>query len=304
MFKINRTTFFAYIRKSPFGGRLSQLQIDGMNAILDAWAASGMTDIRWLAYMFATTFHETGQRMQAIRETFATSDKQAIARLDAAYKSGRLKVSKPYWRTGYFGRGLVQLTHLANYLKLGHILGIPLDRNPSLALQLDIAIKIMFEGMTRGLSSKGDFTNKSLEDYFSDTFNDPIGARKIINGTDKAKLIASYHVSFLDALNAAQATYIDDGRKTDHIADDVKPEDAKADDVKPSESKSLWTILLSVFAGGGLSANEALSSGSTLLQAVSNPWALIALLSVVAAGVLVFLVATGRLRIMRNREAL
>ena len=62
------------------------------------------------------------------------------------------------------------------------------------------AIKIMFEGMTKGSSSFGDFTGRCLEQYFNSTTNDTIGARKIINGTDKAKLIADYHNVFLNSI--------------------------------------------------------------------------------------------------------
>lgn len=301
MKNINRTTFFAYVRKSPFGGKLTQMQIDGMNAILDAWFNSTMTDLRWLAYMLATVFHETGATMQPVRETFANSDKQAIARLDKAWKSGRLKVSRPYWRDGWFGRGLVQITHLDNYIRLGKILSINLRANPALALDMNVAIRIMFEGMTRGLSAKGDFSGRSLENYFTDTIDNPVGARAIINGKDKAQLIAGYHKSFLDALNKAFETYVDDGRKTDIIVPGVDPEDAKPDDVKPSESKSLWAIFVSVFAGGGISASEALSSGSTVLQAINNPWAMIALLSLLAVTVLGFLIYTGRLQILHKK---
>lgn len=298
---INRTTFFAYVRKSPFGGRLSQMQIDGMNAILDAWFNTTMTDMRWLAYMLATAFHETGARMQPVRETFATSDKQAIANLDRAFKRGQLKwVKTPYWRDGAFGRGLVQITHWINYTKMGTILSIDLRGNPSLALKMVISIRIMFEGMTRGVSLKGDFTGKSLEDYFNDTVDDPEGARRIINGKDKAKLIATYHKAFLDALNAAEATYKNDGRAVDYIAPDVKPEDATADDLPATKSKSLWALIASIFAGGGLSATEALSGGSSILSAVGNPWAFLAFLSVIAGALLVWLIYTGRLQIMRK----
>ena len=206
---INRTTFFNYVRKAPFGGRLIQSQIDGMTAILDAWESFTSTDVRWLAYMFATAFHETGATMQPVRETLAKSDAQAIARLESAYKSGKLRsVKTPYWRKdanglSWFGRGLVQLTWKPNYVRMGDILGIPLDKNPSLALDLETAVQIMFEGMTKGASSKGDFTGKSLENYFNSTTDDPVGARKIINGTDKAQLIAGYHKNFLDAITEA-----------------------------------------------------------------------------------------------------
>ena len=66
---MNRTTFLAYARRAPFGGRLTQSQIDGMNAILDEWdrrqSTAKVIDNRWLAHMLATVFHETGRHPAA-----------------------------------------------------------------------------------------------------------------------------------------------------------------------------------------------------------------------------------------------
>ena len=83
---------------------------------------------------------------------------------------------------------------------MGRLLGVNLLKNPELALVLETAIQIMFEGMLRGSSSVGDFTGKCLEMYFNDKIDDPKGARRIINGTDKATLIANYHYQFLKCL--------------------------------------------------------------------------------------------------------
>lgn len=182
---INRKAFFKSVRSSF--GKLKQSQVDGFNAILDAWDVSEMTDLRWLAYMLATAWHETAKTMQAIEE----------------YGKGR---GRPYGKvdpkTGhaYYGRGLVQLTWADNYKKMGKILQIPLYENPHLALDLEIAVEIMFEGMLTKKSFSGDFTGVSLEKYFNSKTDDPIGARRIINGTDKAKLIAGHHGKFLSAL--------------------------------------------------------------------------------------------------------
>lgn len=286
---LNRTTFFTYVRNAPFGGRLKQSQVDGMNAILDAWENSGMKDTRWLAYMLATVFWETAQTMQPVRETLAKSDKQAIANLEKAWNAGKLpSVKTPYWRDGSFGRGLVQLTHMMNYITMGKIIGVDLAGDPSLALRSDIAIEIMFEGMTRGVSSKGDFTGKSLEDYFNEKTDDPVGARKIINGNDKASLIAGFHKNFLDAIAAAQGT-------------DKASGPVVADDVPNGQSKSLWTIFAGIFGGGGFSLMDAMSGGSTVLTAISNPWALAAFVALLCGGSALFwLVWSGRIQILRG----
>jgi hypothetical protein len=188
---LDARAFFDAIRPSVFGGHLSQAQMSGMQAVLDAWTQSGMTDLRWLAYMFATMVRETGSTMQAIEE----------------WGKGK---GRPYGRpdpvTGetYYGRGLVQLTWKANYQKMGDLLGIDLVHHPELALDRDTAIHIMFEGMTRGKSGRGDFTGKSLEDYFNAHSTDWVNARRIINGTDHAQEIANNAQRFFKALQAAQ----------------------------------------------------------------------------------------------------
>ena len=61
----------------------------------------------------------------------------------------------------------------------------------------------MIEGMTRGISNHGDFTGVSLETYFNSYKDDPINARRIINGLDQANKIAGYHYKFLNAIKKA-----------------------------------------------------------------------------------------------------
>lgn len=279
---MNRQTFFSYVRKAPFGGKLSTAQVQGMEAVLDEWENRKLTDDRWLAYILATDFHETGGRMQPVRETFANSDAQAIARLDAAYASGKLKsVKTPYWRDGWFGRGLVQITHEDNYRKMGV--------SKADALKLGPAVRVLFDGMI-----DGDFTGKKLDQFFNGNTNDPVGARKIVNGKDKAKLIAQYHGNFLDAITAA---------KEPGKAPAVVVEEAKPDDVPPAKSKSLWAILLAIFTGGGAGVIGQISeNGSKILNAVNNPWAALSLLSIVGGGVLIWMLATGRLQQFRSKS--
>jgi predicted chitinase len=117
---------------------------------------------------------------------------------------GKIKMNRrPYTTPNkiYYGRGYVQLTWYENYEKMGRLLGVDLLNNPELAMSPPIAIKIMIEGMTKGDSNLGDFTGKSLEMYFNEKANDPKNARRIINGMDKAALIAGYHYKFLKALS-------------------------------------------------------------------------------------------------------
>src|SRR6478736_1721810 len=134
---MNLTTFFAYVRRAPFGGRLAQSQIDGMNAILAEWDKRGLMDKRWLAYMLATAFHETGGKMQPVRE--AGGEKYLR--------------SKKYYP--WVGEGLVQVTWEANHRKFG-------ATKPGQLLTMPIAIRALFDGMIDGM-----FTGKKLENYFN-----------------------------------------------------------------------------------------------------------------------------------------
>ena len=197
---MDRRTFFDCVRGSVFRGRLSQTQVDGLNHLLDVWQREASGPDAQLAYCLATSFHETAHTMRPVRETLAVSDAQAIRRLDAAWRAGRLKVSRPYWRDGFFGRGHVQLTHKANYQKMGAMLGIDLAGKPSLALDADISARILFAGMLDGA-----FTGKRLDRYVTATRHDFRGARRTVNGMDKAGLIAGYAEAFLEALKMARA---------------------------------------------------------------------------------------------------
>ncbi|MDP9772603.1 UNVERIFIED_ORG: hypothetical protein QE434_001392 [Rhizobium sp. SORGH_AS 755] len=299
---MDATTFFAYARRAPFGGRLTQGQIDGMNALFRCWDSHKIPapDKRHLAYILASVFHETGGRMVPVRETFASTDAGAIAALDKAYKAGRLgQVGKPYWRKGangkaYFGRGDIQLTHEENYKVLGERIDVDLVGNPSLALDLDISAEIAIVGMLEGL-----FTGKKLTDYFNLKKDDPVGARAVVNGRDKAKLIAGYYQSFLDALEAATLAYYQ-GQP-----DDVVERDAQPDNVPAMKSKSLLTIIGSFLGAIGLGAVDDLKgvveSGATLFGAISNPWAFGSLVfATTGAVVLTWLVGSGRITINRS----
>lgn len=182
---IDRDKFFSAVRANPFGGTMTQGQVDGCNVILTHWDFADLTDKRWLAYMLATTKWETAHTMQPIEE----------------YGRG---AGKPYGvpdpETGqtYYGRGLVQLTWKANYQKMQDLLGVPFVTVAAEALNPEYAAAIMFRGMEAGL-----FTGVGLSNYFSATANDPVNARRIINGTDHAYDIAKIYEAFLEAIHDA-----------------------------------------------------------------------------------------------------
>ena len=197
--KINRAEFFKKYREN-FNPELTRQQVSGYDAIFDYWESSPLNDLRWLAYALATAYHETGKIMYPVREGFCSTDAGAIQAVTKLFEKGKIQrnYAIPHLNNGnsYYGRGLVQITHGDNYSRIGNIIGHPLFEKPDLALNLIISVKIMFVGMSDGL-----FTGKRFRDYFTDTKTDWLGARRIINGTDKKELIADYAKKFFACLS-------------------------------------------------------------------------------------------------------
>lgn len=202
MRKINRKFFFDTTRK--FLGPLKQTQVEGIEASFDEWenwveAKLVTADLKKLAYILATDYHESAHTFQAIKEFGGE------AYFVKKYWNNKLK-AKELGNTcrqdaiDFCGKGKPQITGRANYRKMGKVLGIDLEKNPNLALDLKIATKIMFEGMLKAKSYRGDFTGKSLEDYFTDHIDNPVEARRVVNGKDDAQLIASYYYELLKGL--------------------------------------------------------------------------------------------------------
>lgn len=196
---INRKHFFDSVRESRFNGALNQGQVHGMDAILNEWEAQGLSDMRWLAYILATAYHETAKTMQPIEEYGKGKNYDYGKKLKMGGGPGK---RIPYTTPDklYYGRGLTQNTWYDNYRRLTKAAatqGKPWDflNNPELLLQMEPSIWATFFAMQVGL-----YTGKKLKDYFNETKEDWINARKIINGLDKAELIAGYARDFMGAL--------------------------------------------------------------------------------------------------------
>lgn len=171
---MDRAYFFNRIRHALFGGKLTAAQVDGITRILDYRDSNykGVTDDQ-LAYILATVNWETGHKMVPVKEQ----------------GSAKYLRSKPYYP--WVGMGLVQVTWERNAKLFG-------AEKPEDLLAWPVALRACFEGMTKGL-----FTGKKLADYISGGKCDYVGARRIINGQDKANLIAGYATAFQYALKRA-----------------------------------------------------------------------------------------------------
>ncbi|HEX5725977.1 MAG TPA: glycoside hydrolase family 19 protein [Longimicrobiaceae bacterium] len=178
--KFDRDKFFDAYR-AQFGA-IKQSQVDGLDALLSAVEADPeVEDIRWLAYMFATVKHECADTWRPIEEYGKGKGRKYGQPVTVTDPAGAK------FTNAYYGRGYVQLTWDYNYRNMGNALQNRLLYEPALALQADVAYRIMSLGMRRG-----SFTGKKLADYINDRGTDYVNARKIINGLDKAQTIAGY----------------------------------------------------------------------------------------------------------------
>lgn len=183
----NAATFFKGVRDTF--GPLDQSQVDGFNALLKAFG-DARWPLSWVAYGLATAWHETNGTMQPVEEAYYLEE-----RADAHRRSLR------YYP--HHGRGYVQLTWPKNYKWADDECGLngALVGNLALAMQPDIAARIMVKGMEQGA-----FTGKRLTDYLPIEGKAGHGAyrlaRRIINGSDKADKIAKEALGFEAALAA------------------------------------------------------------------------------------------------------
>lgn len=200
---IDKARFFDGIRNAGLHTTLSHAQVAGYEEILIYWERTCIgVQIEHLAYILATAYHETGGRIEPVREGFAKTDAGAVAAVTKLFKAGRISknYALPDKRTGksYYGRGLAQVTHYDNYKRIGERLGRDLVNDPDFLLLLPISVEALVIGMAEGL-----YTGKKLADYITKDKTDYRGARRIINGTDKAETIAGHAVKFELALREA-----------------------------------------------------------------------------------------------------
>ncbi len=213
--------FFAECRQSIFGGSLSQAQVDGLNALLEACDLAKITDVRQKAYVFATPGRETGMRYEPIIENLSYDARGLLSTFpthftaaDAARYSrkpmnianraygGRMgngpESSGDGWK--YRGRGFVQITGRRNYTIFSKLLGIDLIGNPDAACDVKTAAEIAAVGMRDGV-----FSTRKLSDYIDGDRCDYVNARRIINALDHAQEIATLAKGFEQAFRRAGA---------------------------------------------------------------------------------------------------
>ena len=208
-------------------GALDDSQRAGLDALLSAAEADPeITDIRWLAYMFATVKHECAGTWRPIEEYGKGKGHkygQPVTVTDPAGQS---------YSNVYYGRGYVQLTWDYNYRTMGKVLGNRLLYEPSLALDADVAYGILSYGMRTG-----SFTGARLARFIDAGTCDYVNARKIINGLDQADRIAGYAQDLETVLRGSVVAAVPGGVPT--------PVPAGPAAVPPVESGPLFVVAAS-----------------------------------------------------------
>jgi len=181
--KINRKKFFDNYRDNY--GKLNQSKVNNLNFLLGKLETGRFKLDTQMAYVLATIKHETNDTFYPVVEGYWMKSNRVgkLYNYYANHNRGALATIFPNGVSGltYEGRGYVQLTHNFNYSKFGIL------NEPDKALEPETAFRVMESGM-----ANGSFTGKSLQQYVNESQTDYRNARKVINGLDRAQLIADY----------------------------------------------------------------------------------------------------------------
>ncbi len=145
--------------------------------VLAAAKKYGVTDPAQVAYILSTVQTETTMGVNVVEG--ATRNKSAPGSM-------------------YYGRGLAQLTGESNYSKASKIVGVDLVKNPERAAEPEIAAKILVVGMRDGV-----FTGRKLSDFIKNGKANFVGARQIVNDSDKQEAMAQDAHRYLQAIGGS-----------------------------------------------------------------------------------------------------
>jgi putative chitinase len=216
---ITRNKFLFFYEQKHFGTLKDSARVALLSLLDFLEADSKIVDIRWAAYILATTLHETAGTYRPIHEY--GKREYFIKRYGSQTKVGKsLGNDTPEEGADYAGRGFPQVTGEYNYemaeaalrkeypdviarfeartgkkfdLTVGDQANDKAD--PDNMMDPEIAYCTMSYAMR-----KGAFTGVGLAKYINGEKCDFTNARRIINGTDCAEKIAGYAVKILDAL--------------------------------------------------------------------------------------------------------
>lgn len=174
------------------------------------------------AYVLATAYWETNRTMKPVEEAYWLSE---------AWRKENLR----YYP--WHGRGYVQLTWETNYHKAKAETGVDMIQDPTLAMRADVAAQVLVVGCRDGW-----FTGKRLDDYITLQSSNYRGARRVVNGTDKAAAIAEIAREYEGALTSL-------GYGVEAAAPIVNDRlDGSAPRNSQVKSKTQWSVLTAALA--------------------------------------------------------
>ena len=175
---MKRDIFFQLYKKElDTNHQLTQLEVDSLDLLLDVYEEkNSLFTIQQRAYIFATIFHESAGTMRPVKEAFWMTEE---------WRKKNLRYFP------YYGRDFVHTTWAANYAKFSAVVEIDLVKYPERISEPKIAMKILIYGF-----QNGTWTGKKITEFINPKKCLYIAARKCINGTDRAELIATYATKF------------------------------------------------------------------------------------------------------------
>lgn len=208
------------------------------------------------AYVLATAYWESARTMQPVKEAFWLSED---------WRKRNLRYFP------WYGRGLVQLTWEANYRRADEELGLggALLKTPNKVMEPDISVRILVIGMREGW-----FTGKKLSDYINLRASNYVGARRIINGTDKAQAIAEIARDYEQAL-LAEGYGIDPAPP---IANEGRDGQAPRSSLLSSTTLQAAGVSAASVVGGGATIASSLGREAQIILAVTAGIAVLGLL--------------------------
>lgn len=188
---MSRASFYSSVTKELFFNSLPAWQKDPLDAIMDEWERLDR-HITECAYLMATAYHESG-RFKYDEEIGKGAGK----------KYGEEIFLSSSKTVAFYGRGWPQHTWLTNYAKLSVRATLAFGKEMDFVNKPDainasdeVQAWAMWECMISGL-----WTGKNFADYKNaEGVLDYFEARRIVNGTDRADLIAGYARKFEEAL--------------------------------------------------------------------------------------------------------
>ena len=203
--------------------------------IIDECRAQGLLRNQ-CAYVLATAWHETGA-FKWLRELWGPT---------AAQKryEGRKDLGNTQRGDGkrFMGRGFVHITGRWNYTDWAQRTGLDLVGKPEIAEKPEVAVGILVTGM-----KLGTFTGRKLSDYITLTESSFYGARKIVNGLDRAADIANYAKRF-DKLLLAEGYGVESAAQPSRPAPKSEPASKPATKTQPAPKKGVGAVLAAIVA--------------------------------------------------------